>query len=204
MADHARDPYQTLGVSASASDQELRAAYRRLVQLHHPDHNDGSAASARRFEDVQEAYARIRELRKSRPRGSPPPRAGAGQRPSQPSPRPSFDPEVEARAAELERELKRAQLARERARQAARDAARQAAAERAAGSSKDRGAGGPARGRASDDELGYVHTDDSFSKILADARTEFSEHLSDAAGHPVVQRVSDLIDELASKLTGER
>jgi curved DNA-binding protein CbpA len=232
MAAQARDPYQTLGVSAGASDQELRAAYRRLVQLHHPDHNRGSAESARRFEDVQEAYARIRELRESRSQAPPPPppRPQARRRPGQPSERPRFDPDVEARAAELERELKKAQLARERARQAAREAARQAArdaarqaaaegsasasensgaarqaaAEGSASASENSGAGEPPRGRASDEELGYVHTDDSLSKILADARTEFSEHLSEAGGHPVVQRVSDLIDELAAKLTGER
>ncbi|MGO9883725.1 MAG: J domain-containing protein, partial [Solirubrobacteraceae bacterium] len=57
------DPYATLGVSPGASDAELRAAYRRLVQLHHPDHNGGSAESALRFEEVQNAYARVRQLR---------------------------------------------------------------------------------------------------------------------------------------------
>ena len=36
-------------------DDELHAAYRHLVQLHHPDHNNGSPESARRFEAVQEA-----------------------------------------------------------------------------------------------------------------------------------------------------
>jgi molecular chaperone DnaJ len=63
MAQRAGDPYQVLGVGREASDQEVRSAYRRLVQLHHPDHNGGSAESERRFEEVQEAYARIRELR---------------------------------------------------------------------------------------------------------------------------------------------
>jgi curved DNA-binding protein CbpA len=33
------DPYQTLGVTRSATDAEVRAAYRRLVQLHHPLQN---------------------------------------------------------------------------------------------------------------------------------------------------------------------
>ncbi|MGH2893528.1 MAG: J domain-containing protein, partial [Solirubrobacteraceae bacterium] len=57
------DPYQTLGVATSATDAELRAAYRRLVQLHHPDHNGGSPESALRFEAVQEAYAEARRRR---------------------------------------------------------------------------------------------------------------------------------------------
>jgi curved DNA-binding protein CbpA len=180
-----RDPYQTLGVTHGASDQEIRSAYRRLVQLHHPDHNGGSQESERRFEEVQEAYAQIRELRK----------AGAGARPrtasQPPPPPPRFDDDVEARAAALERELRRAHEARERARQAAREAAA-ATARRP--------------DRPTDEELGYVETEDSFSKILADARTELSDRFSDAREHPVVRRVSNLIDELddlASKLTGK-
>ena len=57
--------------------------------------------------------------------------------------------------------------------------------------------------RASDEELGYVSTDDSFSKILDDAASELSERVSDARDSPAGHRVSDLIDELTSKLTGE-
>ena len=56
------DPYTVLGVEPGVSDEELRSAYRRLVQLHHPDHNNGSAEAARRFEAVQEAWAEIRRL----------------------------------------------------------------------------------------------------------------------------------------------
>ena len=33
----ARDPYQVLGVSSTASSVEIKAAYRQLVKLHHPD-----------------------------------------------------------------------------------------------------------------------------------------------------------------------
>jgi curved DNA-binding protein CbpA len=183
MARPGRDPYLTLGVSPGASGDELRSAYRRLVQLHHPDHNGGSPESARRFEEVQEAYARIRELRSGA--------AGAGtqrggrQQAGQPPPHPAADPDVESRLANLERELREANAARERARRAAREAAAAAAADRK---------------RPSDEELGYVTTDDSFSKILSDARTELSERFSDAQEHPVARRVTDLIDELASKL----
>ena len=68
MAERSLDPYRTLGISANASEDEVRAAYRRLVQLHHPDHNGGSAESARRFEAVQEAYAQIRSARPAAPR----------------------------------------------------------------------------------------------------------------------------------------
>jgi hypothetical protein len=222
MGAQARDPYQTLGISPRAPDEEVRKAYRRLVQKYHPDHNGGSEESERRFEEVQEAYAKIRELRQAPPRRSsapppPPPRrrrSGAGRTPP---PRPTtFDPDIEERAAALERELKEAHLARERAREAARqaaaEAARRAAAEAAAGDDDgeagDRARAGATRpGRPSDEELGYIKTDDSFTKILADARSELSERFSEAQGHPVVRRVSDLIDELdelASKLTGDR
>jgi curved DNA-binding protein CbpA len=167
MATRSPDPYETLGVSRDVSDDDLRAAYRRLVQLHHPDHNGGSAESARRFEEVQEAYARIRSA----------PREAAGSAPP-------IDPDLEARVADLERQLREAQLARERARQAAREAAVAARPE-----------------RPSDEDLGYVKTDDSFSKILSDARDELSERFSEAREHPAAKRVGDLIDELESKLT---
>jgi hypothetical protein len=167
------DPYQMLGVSPGVSDDELRSAYRRLVQLYHPDHNAGSPESARRFEEVQEAYAQIRQMRREAP--------GGGQS----APGPTTDAGVDSRMAELERELRDAHLARERARRAAREAAADNAR------------------RPSDEELGYVTTDDSFSEILADARAEVSDLFSKAREHPQATRVNDLIDELASKLRGE-
>lgn len=177
MAAHGPDPYEMLGVRPEVSDDELQTAYRRLVQLHHPDHNAGSAESARRFEAVQEAYTRIRELRKTSPRPDPPRSAAAA------------DPDADSRLADMEREIREAQLARDRARAAAREAA---AREPAA----DRGR------RPSDEELGYITTDDSFFKILADARAELSGRFTDPREHPAAGRVADLLDELASKLKG--
>ena len=108
MAARAPDPYQVLGVSRSASDEEVRSAYRRLAQLHHPDHNGGSREAAAAYK------------------------------------------------------------------------------------------------RPSDEELGYVHTDDTFGKVLADARQELSERLSEARQQPIGKTVSELIDELAAKLSGGR
>jgi len=137
------------------SDEELRAAYRRLVQLHHPDHNNGSRESARRFEEVQDAYAAITHERRRRPT---PPR-------SAPPPPPST-PDVEQRLADLERELReKARAARERAQRAAREAA-------AAAASKTKRSDRP-----SDEELGYIKTDDSLGKIVADGLDEFADWL---------------------------
>jgi len=147
-----RDPYRTLGVAPDVSDAELRTAYRRLVQLHHPDHNGGSAESALAFESVQEAYAEVVKRRAARPAQAP--------RKNQPN-QPATDHAVESRIAEMERELRAAHDARDRARAAAQEAARAAAAD-------------ATPKRASDEELGYVKTDDSFTQILADARDELS------------------------------
>jgi hypothetical protein len=78
--------------------------------------------------------------------------------------------------------------------------AREAAAQAAARAQGD-------RDRPSDEELGYISTDDSFSKILSDAASGISERLTeaqqDARDSPVTKRFADLIDELGSKLTGE-
>jgi curved DNA-binding protein CbpA len=201
------DPYQTLGVSPSASEVELRAAYRRLVQLHHPDHNHGSPESARRFEEVQDAYAEVRRLRAAggagarartagdaaaRPRRRPEraATAGAGAGPA--------DPDLEARLATMERELNAARDARERAVRQAREAQEQALRDARASSHA-----GARPDRPTAEELGYYSTDDSFSKIIDDAAEELSERWSEARRSPAAHRVSDLIDELATKLTGD-
>jgi curved DNA-binding protein CbpA len=182
-----RDPYEVLGLSRTASDAEIRTAYRKLVKLHHPDHNNGSEESERRFEEVQDAYARVVELRKGGSGSAGRAGAAGARRGSSPPPRAPDDPNLDARMADLERELRMAQEAKERARQAARQAA-------AAGADPD-----DLRQRfrrATDEELGYVNTDDTFSRILSDAKDELTGRLSEAREHPVAKRVSDLIDEL--------
>jgi curved DNA-binding protein CbpA len=50
------DYYQVLEVRNTASVKEIKAAYKRLARLHHPDVNGGSAAAAQAF--VQISYAR--------------------------------------------------------------------------------------------------------------------------------------------------
>lgn len=166
MAAGSHDPYSVLGVKPSASDAELRTAYRRLVQQHHPDHNKGSVESARRFEEVQEAYAQAVRMR-----------AEAAAR----GPSTSEDQaDVEARLADLERQVRAARAARERAEQAAAEARRQAAAE--AQRQAARAASDDLREdkrRPSDEELGYVTTDDSFSKVIDDAWDGFRSWLDD-------------------------
>jgi curved DNA-binding protein CbpA len=114
-----RDPYRVLGVPPGASPEDLHDAYRRLVKLHHPDRNDGSADSSRRFQEIQEAYDEVRD----RPRAAH--TAGRAQAP------------VEDRMATLERELREAHAARERARRAARDAVAETGEEPAPDTTED-------------------------------------------------------------------
>ncbi len=77
---------------------------------------------------------------------------------------PPTDPDLEQRLAAMERDLlAKARAARERAQRAARDAAATAT-----------GAKGK---RASDEELGYIKTDDSFGKILADGLDDIADWL---------------------------
>jgi hypothetical protein len=159
-----RDPYRILGVEPTASAEELHDAYRRLVKRHHPDRNGGSAEATRRFQEIQAAYEEAGRLRAARPAAT--------------QPRPE-DESVEARIADLEREVREAQAARAAAEKAARDAIRR-----------------QQPGRPSDEELGYVTTDDSFGKIISDVVDEIADSWSEARRHPSVQRLADLIDRL--------
>lgn len=52
-----KDFYAVLGVSADASADEIKKAYRTLARKHHPDANSGDATSEKRFKEIGEAYA---------------------------------------------------------------------------------------------------------------------------------------------------
>lgn len=51
-----RDYYEVLGLSKSASDDEIKKAYRKLAKEHHPDLNPDSKESEHRFKEINEAY----------------------------------------------------------------------------------------------------------------------------------------------------
>ena len=51
-----RDYYEVLGVSRSASESEVKAAYRRLALKNHPDKNPGDRDAEARFKEAAEAY----------------------------------------------------------------------------------------------------------------------------------------------------
>ena len=56
-----RDYYEVLGVSKSASADEIKKAYRRLAMKHHPDRNKDDDASEGKFKEVKEAYEVLRD-----------------------------------------------------------------------------------------------------------------------------------------------
>ena len=51
-----QDYYQTLGIDKSASDSDIKKAYRRLAMKHHPDRNKGNKTSEVAFKEITEAY----------------------------------------------------------------------------------------------------------------------------------------------------
>lgn len=51
-----KDYYQILGVSRSASKDEIKRAFRKLAAKHHPDRNPGDKAAEERFKEINEAY----------------------------------------------------------------------------------------------------------------------------------------------------
>ena len=54
------DPYSVLGVSPGASDDEIKAAYRKLAKKYHPDLNPGDANAAKKMNEINAAYDQIK------------------------------------------------------------------------------------------------------------------------------------------------
>ena len=61
-----QDPYETLGVARTATDPEIKAAYKKLARLHHPDLNPGHPAATETFQAIAGAYDLLKDKDKRR------------------------------------------------------------------------------------------------------------------------------------------
>jgi DnaJ-class molecular chaperone len=61
-----KDYYATLGVAKTATDKEIKQAFRKLARKFHPDVNPGDKAAETKFKEVNEAYEVLRDAEKRR------------------------------------------------------------------------------------------------------------------------------------------
>jgi len=59
-----RDYYQILGIARTASEAEIKTAYRKMAMKHHPDRNPGDHAAEEKFKEAAEAYAILADAEK--------------------------------------------------------------------------------------------------------------------------------------------
>jgi len=60
----AKDYYKTLGISSSATPEEIAKAYRKLARKHHPDLNPEDQQAKKRFQEIQTAYDTLNDPEK--------------------------------------------------------------------------------------------------------------------------------------------
>src|ERR1700749_266567 len=51
-----KDPYEVLGVPKTASEADIKKAFRALAKKHHPDKHQGDAKAQKRFQEISGAY----------------------------------------------------------------------------------------------------------------------------------------------------
>ena len=56
-----KDPYEVLGVSRDASDEDIKKAYRRLAKQYHPDVNPGNRQAEEKMKEINAAYDAIKD-----------------------------------------------------------------------------------------------------------------------------------------------
>ena len=60
-----KDPFSVLGVTPSATEDEIKSAYRKLAKKYHPDVNNGSADSEAKMKEINEAYSEALKIKRS-------------------------------------------------------------------------------------------------------------------------------------------
>ena len=59
------DPFAVLGVSSSATEDEIKSAYRKLAKKYHPDLNPGDKVAEQKMREVNDAYTRALQIKKT-------------------------------------------------------------------------------------------------------------------------------------------
>ena len=59
-----KNPYDILGISKTASDEQIKAAYRKLAKIHHPDLNSDNKSEDDKFKEISAAYDLLKDKEK--------------------------------------------------------------------------------------------------------------------------------------------